>query len=442
VSAPPRPRPGSPPEAGVAASRPLSRQRRPRAGLSRRLASGGAAIIALVVALVAAPPRPARAEAAGEAATVAELRRTVEDLQRRVRELERRLAAGPPAPNRAAETAPPPVPPAPAPAPPPPTTTAEAAPTPSPAPPAPAAATPAPGQVQVSKEAAATALERALVQRGAVLLPPRAVEIVPSLGSARREPNQSSLLVQNGQQPLASNGFQQRRNDLTAGLALRLGLPLASQLTLGIPYRHQDISFLSRSASGEVHDEGRVADGFGDLNVGLSKQLLREGGWRPDLVAAVDWDTDTGQRGQSGAPLGSGFDEVTAGLTASKGQEPLVFVGSLAYTHTFPRGGVGPGDVYGVSLGAALGASPETSLRFFLDASYVGREEVSGRGVAGSDDVVGLLRIGASSILSRRTLLDVDLGIGLTQNAPDFTLAVSLPIRFDLPLFPARTVRR
>jgi hypothetical protein len=32
-------------------------------------------------------------------------------------------------------------------------------------------------------------------------------------------------------------------------------------------------------------------------------------------------------------------------------------------------------------------------------------------------------------------LLDVALGIGLTENAPDFTFRISLPIRFDLPGF-------
>jgi hypothetical protein len=35
-----------------------------------------------------------------------------------------------------------------------------------------------------------------------------------------------------------------------------------------------------------------------------------------------------------------------------------------------------------------------------------------------------------AKLLTRRTLLDVHLGIGLTPDAPDFRLRLSLPIRF------------
>jgi hypothetical protein len=98
--------------------------------------------------------------------------------------------------------------------------------------------------------------------------------------------------------------------------------------------------------------------------------------------------------------------------------------------------------VYGLSLGAVLAASPETSLRFFFDQGFVERAEIDGQGVSGSDTWVGLLSIGASSILSRRVLLDAELGIGLTENAPDYTFRVALPIQFDLPPLLASAMRR
>jgi uncharacterized coiled-coil protein SlyX len=391
---------------------------------------GRAAVLALsAAALVTAEARAARAQAAGEAATVEELRRTVEglrrtveDLQRQMRELEQRLAASPPTqvpapePPRIAETAPAPAPP-----------------------------TAAPGQIQVSEEAAATALERALVQRGAALLPSGAVQVEPSLSLVRLEADEPAFLVQGAGGGVASTvavqGSRERESRLTAGLGLRIGLPLEAQLTLDMPYRYVDTSIVGRAASGELRDRGRDVAGFGDLAVSLDKQLLRERGWLPDLVAGLTWNTDTGQT-EHGVDLGSGFDEITAGLTASKSQDPLVFVAGLSYTHAFEEGGVEPGDVYGLSLGAVLAASPETSLRFFFDQGFVERAEIDGQGVSGSDTWVGLLSIGASSILSRRVLLDAELGIGLTENAPDYTFRVALPIQFDLPPLLASAMRR
>jgi hypothetical protein len=240
---------------------------------------------------------------------------------------------------------------------------------------------------------------------------------------------------------VAVQGLRERESRLTAGLGLRIGLPLEAQLTLDMPYSYVDTSVVGRAVSGELRDRGRDVAGFGDLAVSLDKQLLRERSWLPDLVAGVAWDTDTGQT-EHGIDLGSGFNEVAAGLTASKSQDPLVFVAGLSYTHAFEDDGIEPGDVYGLSLGAVLAASPETSLRFFFDQGFVQRAEVDGQGVSGSDTWVGLLSIGASSILSRRVLLDVELGIGLTESAPDYAFRIALPIQFDLPSFPALATRQ
>jgi hypothetical protein len=59
---------------------------------------------------------------------------------------------------------------------------------------------------------------------------------------------------------------------------------------------------------------------------------------------------------------------------------------------------------------------------------------VDGRKIEGTDQVSTSLFIGASSIVAPRVLLDVTAGIGLTEDAPDYSITVSLPIRFDLPL--------
>ena len=283
----------------------------------------------------------------------------------------------------------------------------------------------APGQIQVDEEAVSTALERALVQEGALLLPPGTVQVGPNLSYARREANAVSIEVQDGQQVVSVGRV--RQDDLTAGLGLRFGLPFGSQISIDLPYQYRE----TKIAIGG-RDESRHEDGFDDVIVSLSKGLMRERGWRPDLVAEVTWDSASAQT-FGGVGLGSGFNEVSAGVTASKSQDPLVFVGGLFYDYTFEDDGVQPGDGIGFSLGTVLAASPETSLRFFLDQRFSSKSEVDGEQLAGSDEAIGVFRVGGSALLTSRMLLDLDVGIGLTDDAPDYVISVSLPIQFNLP---------
>ena len=211
------------------------------------------------------------------------------------------------------------------------------------------------------------------------------------------------------------------------------------ELARKLVHRFEDLSTVtSTGAANATTEDSRNAMGFGDLDVSISKGLLREHGWWPDLIAAVSWNADTGQT-DNGVPLGTGFNEVGASLTASKSQEPMVFVGRVSYDHAFEEHSIQPGDALGFSLGTVLAASPETALSFFLDQHFFSKTEVNGNNVSGSDEVVSLFNIGASSILSQSVLLNAELGIGLTDSAPDYTVMVSLPISFELPfLGPAR----
>jgi hypothetical protein len=349
----------------------------------------------------------------------------IDDLLRRMAELERRQVATAaelppsnpvPAPRPAVE----------APAPPTPPRAAESA---------VAGVTPplAPGQFEVDEAAVATALQRALVQQGALLLPPGTVQVQPSLSYIRQEEDTSTFFTQGNRRVATAEQSEGRLDNIGAGLALLLGLPFDSQLSLSVPYQYQDTSTVTQVGSAEAREESGNASGFGDLSINFTKGLLRERGWRPDLFAGLTWDTDTGQT-DSGVPLGSGFDEVTANITAVKSQDPLAFVGSLSYTYPFENNGSQPGDIVGLSFSTILAASPETSLRFSLDQNFIDNAEVDGRGEPGSDEVSSLLSIGVSSILTAQTFLDAQFGIGLTESAPDYTVNIAIPIRFNLPL--------
>ncbi len=286
------------------------------------------------------------------------------------------------------------------------------------------------GQFEVGQEEIDRALERALVQTGALLLPVGMIEVDSGFTYTRRE-DEAPLLVMNGEQPLAAVN-ERRRNEIEAGMTLRLGLPFDSQLEVEMPQRYEQVSNVARVGFTGAVETDRSGMGFGDVSVGFAKGLLRERGWRPDLIGRVRWDSDTGQT-DDGVPLGSGFHEFTGSLTAVKRQDPLVFVGTASYTTTLEDDGVAPGDEIGLSLGTVLAASPQTSLRFFLAQSFADELEVDGQEFPGSDQVSTSLILGASSVLAPQILLDFTAGIGLTEDAPDYSIHVSVPIRFSLP---------
>jgi len=348
----------------------------------------------------------------------------IADLLRRVQELERRDAGGS-TPTSRVEERPRPVAPA--------LEQKTAAPE-TPAGPeerGEAAVARAPGTFEVNPEAVDRALERSLVQTGALLLPVGAVELEPRFSYTRQENDAPVIVNQDGVQILASD--EVRLDDVEAGLTLRVGLPFDSQFTLDLPYSYEQESTATRARFAGLRERTESATGLDDVSLTFTKTLLRESGLLPSLFGAITWDTDTGDE-EGEQILGSGFNELGTSLTATKRVDPLVYVGSLSYLYAFEDNDVQLGDQVGASLGAVLAVSPESALRFFVDQTFVSEAEVNGGDVPGSDQVASSLRVGLSSTLTPRALLDIEASIGITEDAPDYALRVSLPIRFDLPL--------
>jgi hypothetical protein len=278
------------------------------------------------------------------------------------------------------------------------------------------------------------ALERTLVQTGVLLLPFGQAEIEPFFSYTREEGDAPVLFADAGR--IGTGDQRVRRNEFVSGQTLRVGLPFDSQLELSLPYRYVQQSVTTPVGFGQREHEDSSGHGLGDLRVGLAKTLLREnGGWWPDLVARVNWDADTGQTTDNDVVLGGGFNELSGSLSAIKRQDPLAFVGSVSYEKAFENNNVEPGDELGFSIGTFLAASPSTSLRLALAQSFIDNSRIDGEGINGSDGVAATATFGASVILGRGVLLDVAADIGLTDDAPDYAVRTSLPIRFNLPVY-------
>lgn len=358
------------------------------------------------IALAAGLSLPASARAQTAEPTVADLQRqlaerdaVIMDLMRRVDSLERRTPLTPPPPGAAL-----------------------------PQPQQQAAAPDRPEDSGLgSDDESQRALERTLVQEGGLTLPAYVIEIQPELNYTYNSTNQLAIIG-----PTAIGQEKTRRDTMEAALTMRLGLPWTSQIEVRLPF---DYDRLEVTANGISRSDDET--GLGDIELTLTKQLLQEKHWWPNVLAALTWKTDTGSR-DFGTTLpvgtGTGFNSLQGTLTLVKSQDPLVFFGNFSYTGVFSdtKNGIDiePGNSIGVKLGTILAASPETSLRFAVDTLFTDETKADDITIEGSDAVSAVLELGASSIIARSTLLDLAVLVGLTDDSPDFQVKSSVSYRF------------
>ncbi|MBL8551604.1 MAG: transporter [Hyphomonadaceae bacterium] len=285
------------------------------------------------------------------------------------------------------------------------------------------------GALQVDETAAAErALERTLVRAGALLLPPGAVEMESLLRFTRIERTAPANIGAPGAPIIVE--ARQERDAADAIVGLRLGLPFDAQAELAVPLsaaRVRTVTAFSGAPLAEDDDDGA---GLGDVVLSLTKTVLHEEGARPDLFVAFIYDSATGDD-EGAFAFGSGFHELGLALTAVKRVDPLVLIASGSYQRALERDGVQPSDQYGLDLRAVLAVSPTMSLRFGLEQTYATRPEFGGVPSAGADQLISTFVFGAAGALSRRTLVDFELGLGLTDDAPDYYLQTALPFRFS-----------
>ena len=296
--------------------------------------------------------------------------------------------------------------------------------------PPPAAAKPAAPAPSASEQAAATdegarALERALVREGGLVLPRKVIEVEPRLEYTYRGVQGLSIVSVAGIPQVLEQDL--RRDEFEASLALRAGLSANFQVDVRVPYVWID---QNRATGGALSESERVS-GWGDIELGLTKQLAtaRRGG----LLGSLVWKSASGAHELGRLSPGTGFNSLQAALNVVAREDPLVFFISPSYTWVFERDksgfNVDPGDAVGLKAGTLLAASPDTSLRGSFEISRVSRTRVDGQHVPGSETTIGILELGLSKVLSRRTLLDIQFGIGVTPDAPGFRLRLALPMR-------------
>ena len=234
--------------------------------------------------------------------------------------------------------------------------------------------------------------------------------------------------------PPTTVGLRRRSHQVTGALTLRLGLPLDLQIEATAPAQRvwSDVT-----VAGSARNDA-FGFGWGDPRFALTWQMIHAGSWAPDVFIAGSWKPQVGSSPFDARPgevaLGAGYSSIGGTLTAVKTSDPLVFLASASYTANLgldtQQGRREPGDLWGLGGGAILAVSPETSMSFLLDVHYQPEDSLNDKTLVGTDETVAVLQLGLGTVLSRRLLLNVTVGIGLTADSPDFQLGVSLPMRF------------
>lgn len=264
----------------------------------------------------------------------------------------------------------------------------------------------------IASIAAERALEQSLVQRGARLLPAGRFQLTPGSTYAYAEQTTADVRFR--------NEFQIHT------LQTRLGLPIGSQLEMALPWRQVKARQTLQSA-GQGGSESHTGNGIGDMRISLSKSLLRDQGWKPELVGRLNLQVGTGKDSDNDVFLGGGFDAIGIDFSASWRKDPAILFASAGYQRYQGNRGITPGDNAQLSLGLGLALSPDTSLTLSLDQSLRKELKSGGLTIDGSDQFASVFSVSSSTLLGRSALLQISAGIGLTPDAPDYQIGVSLP---------------
>ncbi len=253
---------------------------------------------------------------------------------------------------------------------------------------------------------------------------------------------------------------QIKRHTFIGSLGTRYGITNRLELEFRVPYVYRSDTQRSRPVSiGAGVDETFNATGndIGDIEISTRYQLNSGlDGWPifvANLVAAVPTGTSpfdieyVAAQGVPGAvfptelPTGSGYFSISPSVTALFPTDPAVFFANLSYNYNFEitetlpgeteSVDIDPGDAIGLSFGMSFALNDRSSFSLGYSHKHAFNTEINGHRVEGSEVDIGQLLVGYSYKYDLKTVINLSLGIGTTDDAQDISLKIRLPITFD-----------
>jgi hypothetical protein len=298
----------------------------------------------------------------------------------------------------------------------------------------------------------------AVPERGGLLLQQGQAELVPQLRYVVESERQFAISGLAVLPALVIGTIDVEKTEvdiLEASLTARYGVLDDLQFEIRVPWRFSYFRTSETVGSEEVSFDD---SDFGDIEAGLSYQMFREKGARPAMMVSVRARSDTGEDpyglGEEELPSGTGFWGIQGIINAVKVRDPVVLFGNIAYTWNIeddvdysninpavPRVKIDPGDTIAWGLGFAYALSPEFSLNIqYLHQLSLDSEitESDNPALAPTEDISGSrrnsaeLKFGTVWAYSKGFFVDFSISVGVTDDAPDFTAQLGVPVRFNL----------
>ncbi len=250
------------------------------------------------------------------------------------------------------------------------------------------------------------------------------------------------------------------RETYQATLTGRYGITNRFEVEAKLPYVYRRESLQTREfleASFRDEEFKSSGNGLGDIELTARYQFNDGGMEKPYFVGTLRLKTRTGKdqfeverdpdfpRGGGRfmeQPTGTGFYGVQPGLTVLYPTDPAVFFGSISYLWNIKRdnvtdsigrsfGEIDPGDSVGFNFGMGLSLNERASLSWGYDHSIFSKTKVNGSPADGElTTQIGTFLLGYSYKLTPKTNMNLSLGIGVTQDAPDVQLTLRFPTTF------------
>lgn len=328
------------------------------------------------------------------------------------------------------------------------------------------------GQTQKAAEPVRTQAEEAVVQREHAPLFDHKLTMDWGISDTyydRRQLQLSGFLALDAIFLGNINLGETKSHQVMADLDTRYGLTDRMSIDVDVPYIYRHSNFIVGGAGGAastLSDASVNGSDIGDVNFGIYYQFLKETNSLPDVVGSLRIKAPTGSSpfgdkliqvdndntnlvAPSKLPTGTGFWNITAGISLLKTYDPVVLFGSLSYTYNIARsfadissvqGQTQPatvklGDIVQFGGGVALAFSDKDSASISYTMALEPESKTRAPGgsyekVPGSETTAAALNFGLNHVVNKHLTINGSVSVGLTPDAPNFVVGVRFPYTF------------
>lgn len=259
-------------------------------------------------------------------------------------------------------------------------------------------------------------------------------------------------------------------DSLTYDMIGRYAITPRLSLNLDVPFVGRSTDYQQGGAGGSaasIDEHQSTGKAIGDVNFSANYKILTETGSRPDTVLTLGVVAPTGRAPYgikwynvassqyeqfavpSRQPTGNGVWQATVGSSFVKTMDPAIVFGNVGYIHSFTRsfkdidtdpqlvtpGSVSLAGVYYFGAGLAFAFNDRTSLSLSFSDRINGKDSLKTSGgpwtkIIGSQANAATLNFGFTYALDPHTTIVTLLGMGMTPDAPNFTLTFKVPYMF------------